>query len=257
MPDQRSWGKPVNIPSNSVFDEAYLHALPVEMYWKMVHGAVDEVERGAPTPDGWTLHEAAFARAALLLMSPLGGWCWPKAGRDVCALTMAQLAPLIDGTAAMGVAQSVLHPRSGLDYPVFQAPIVTYALLALVALRMGATSIRNNALATLPPAAYLAPVKAGSKVDRPDVQIAHRLGLLKEYLCRRAQQAGCLPEPTLKTYLGVGRLLLSRQYSMEVASALLGVVETSPPESGQMREPEFLRNVVNLCRLEAEKPEID
>ena len=251
MPDQRHWDKPVNIPANSLFDEAYLHALPAELYWKMLQGTVDEVERSAPAPDGWTLHEAAFARAALLLMSPLGSWCWPRAEREVCALTPAQLAPLFDDTAAAGALQCVLHRRSGVDYPVYQASIVSYALLALVTQRMGVTSVRNHALTPLQSDAYLAPVKAGSRVDRPDVQVAYRLGLLKHELRCRAQQAGCLPEPTIKTYLGVGRFLLSRMYTVEAASAVVGAVETSPPDLAQLSEPEFWPSVVNLCQLEA------
>jgi len=234
-----------------LIDEAPLHHLGMESYWALIQVVCNEVMQLTPSvsPDDWSLHEKAFARYALLITSPLGGFCWPGAERSICSQTYGQVAHMLDGEKGKLITDFVIERRKGLDYPIFVAPIVQYALLLLVVQRMRVRPVRNNALLPLAPSDYLAPVSRRSRVDRPDIQLKYRLGLITRYLQLVAAKVELSSASTLKDFLAVGRFLLIYQYDVDVTYATLGALATRPPDRPALSDPMFLNKLAQPIEL--------
>ena len=228
-----------------LIDEAPLHRLGMEPYWALIQVVCNEVMQLTPSvsPDDWSLHEKTFARYALLITSPLGGFCWPGADKSVCNQTFGHVAHMLEDDEKNFVTDFVIECRKGLDYPIFVAPIVQYALLLLVVQRMRVCSVRNNALSPLAPGDYLAPVSRRSRVDRPDIQLKYRLGLITRYLQLVAAKVELSSLPTLEDFLAVGRFLLIYQYDVDVTYATLGALATRPPDRPALSDPMFLNKL--------------
>lgn len=230
------------IAGRDLIDEASLCHFGIESYWALIQIVCDEVMQLKPSvlPGDWSLHETTFARYALLITSSLGGFCWPGAGKSVCNQTFGHVAHMFESDGKEWLTDFVVEHRKGLDYPIFVAPIAQYALLLLVVQRMRVCSVRNNALSPLAPSDYLAPISKRSRVDRPDIQLKYRLGLITRYLQLVAAKVELSSAPALEDFLAVGRFLLIYQYDADVTYATLGALATRPPNRPALSDPAFL-----------------
>lgn len=212
--------------------------LDARSYWRILQTGADDVcqIRSLALP-GWTDHEAAFGRYALLAMSPLGGFVWPDAELTLCNQTYRQVAPLVDNDAPRAY---VIERRKGLDYPIAVASIVRFAAVLLVEQRMSVRTVRNQALTPITAETHLAPMAPGTRVDKPSRQLRYRRGLIARYLEQTADVADVQPAPDLETYLAVGRYLAAFLYDLDVFYTLTGDLDTGLPEMPQYEDRELL-----------------
>jgi len=244
-------------------DEAPLNCLEAEPYWKIIQAAVNRlVGMGDEfSLQEWTLHERVFALTGLLLLSPLGGCCWPRAERDVCDLKLAQLAHMFEPPDAENRNDWLLVNRFGIGYPIFVSRIVQFGLLLLVVQRMSLHPTRNNGLAPLNRDAVLGPSPRKSIPKNNAYSIVYRKKLLQKALQELAVQIGWQAQIDLCDFVAVGRYLMLDLYELDVLYATLGSLKTTAPPREQLCRQSFHRAIFDtdaaserLERVCAESP---